>query len=71
MEPETTPSLWRLPRVSLETGCARSTIYDALRVGKFPRPVRLGARTVAWSSAEVRAWIAAKLAERDAQGGVR
>jgi prophage regulatory protein len=67
----TTPtSLLRLPQVTAQTGCARSTIYDAIAAGRFPKQVQLGGRTVAWSSAEVDQWIAERIAARDG-GGVR
>ncbi|MCK9365900.1 MAG: AlpA family transcriptional regulator [Metallibacterium scheffleri] len=63
----TTPtSLLRLPQVTAQTGCARSTIYDAIAAGRFPKPIPLGSRTVAWSSAEIEQWIAERIAVRDA-----
>ena len=34
--------------------------------GKFPPPIRLTAKAVGWLEAEVAAWIAARVAERDA-----
>ena len=64
----TTTSLWRLPHVIGKTGCARSTIYDAIRAGTFPRPIPLGSRTVAWSSAEIESWIQDRIAGRDGAG---
>jgi len=30
---------------------------------RFPKPVRLGSRSVAWVAAEVDGWIAARIAE--------
>ncbi|MGH7441331.1 MAG: helix-turn-helix transcriptional regulator [bacterium] len=35
----------------------RSTIWARVRAGTFPRPVRLGPRTVAWRVADVREWL--------------
>lgn len=67
MPNETTPHLLRLPEVIRHTGLARSTVYDAIRAGTFPQPVPLGGRTVAWVSNEVAAWIASRIAERDAK----
>lgn len=67
MPNETTPRLLRLPAVIAQTGCQRSTIYDAIRAGTFPKPVPLGGRTVAWSSAEIQHWIADRIAARDAK----
>lgn len=64
--PQQTARLLRLPDVEAATGMRRSTVYDAVRAGKFPRPVPLGSRTVAWPEAEVAAWIAARIAARDA-----
>ena len=62
-----TATLLRLPAVIAATGCQRSTIYDGVRAGTFPRPVPLGSRTVAWSSTEIDTWIAARIAARDAK----
>jgi prophage regulatory protein len=62
-----TPELWRLPRVIGKTGRSRSSIYDAIKAGTFPRPVALGGSSVAWVSTEVQAWISARIAERDAK----
>ena len=38
----------RLPAVIEATGLSRSTIYDKMKGGTFPRPVNLSARAVAW-----------------------
>jgi prophage regulatory protein len=35
------------------------------KAGKFPRRIRLGAATVVWIEAEIDAFMAAKLAERE------
>ena len=50
----------RRPEVEARTGLSRSTIYDWMRTGKFPRPVALGARLVAWREADVQAWLEAR-----------
>lgn len=47
------------------TGLARRTIYEAMSDGRFPRPVQLTSRRVGWVEAEVEAWLAARIAERD------
>lgn len=36
---------------------SRSSLYAKIKVGEFPRPVRLGPRSVAWREREVRDWI--------------
>jgi prophage regulatory protein len=64
-------TLLRLPAVRARVGLGKSEIYRRAALGEFPAPVRLGARAVAWNAAEVEAWIAARIAERDAgRGGV-
>lgn len=49
--------LLRLPQVLAVTGLSRSTLYDWIKSGRFPRPKQLGPRAVAWSEADVLAWI--------------
>ena len=55
----------RRPAVEDQTGLSRSTIYMLMQNGQFPKPVRIGGRTVAWPEAEVEAWLNARLAERE------
>lgn len=50
-------ALLRRHQVEGLTGLSRSTIYRLANQGDFPRPVRLGQRSVAWRESEVRAWI--------------
>jgi prophage regulatory protein len=38
----------RRPEVSTRTGLPQSTLYTLIAQGKFPRPVRIGARSVGW-----------------------
>lgn len=47
------------------TGLARSTVYKFIAEGRFPKPVKLGARMVAWVESEVQEWIGEKLKLRD------
>jgi prophage regulatory protein len=61
-----TPVLERLPAVRARTGLSRSEIYRRVAIGSFPRPVKLGDRASAWSASEVSAWVASRIAERDA-----
>jgi prophage regulatory protein len=53
--------LERLPRVMMRTGLSRSALYESIKQGRFPRPVPIGARAVAWSASEVDEWIAGRL----------
>lgn len=49
-------------------GLSRSAIYDLVKAGQFPPPVKLGRQASAWPESEVSAWQRARIAERDAQG---
>ncbi|WP_354015772.1 helix-turn-helix transcriptional regulator [Dyella japonica] len=57
--------LIRLTEVRSRTGLARSTIYAKVKLGLFPKPVKLGHLAVAWIEAEIEAWLEARIAERD------
>lgn len=58
----------RLPEVCRRVALSRSSIYAAIAAGTFPAPVRLGSNSVGWVSSEVEAWIAARIAGREARG---
>lgn len=60
------PRVLRRPEVEAITGLSRSTIYQYMQSGMFPRPIRLGAKAVGWLESEVHAWIEARTAERNA-----
>jgi prophage regulatory protein len=49
--------LWRLPTVETQTGLSKSEIYRRIKLGTFPKPLKLGARAVAWSAVSVESWI--------------
>ncbi|WP_082535873.1 AlpA family transcriptional regulator [Methylibium sp. Root1272] len=50
----------RMPTVMRMTGLGRSTIYRMMAESKFPRPVRLGSRAVAWRRADLDRWSEAR-----------
>lgn len=63
-------SFLRLKQVKAVTGMSRSWIYEAIRRGEFPASIPLGARAVAWDSASIAAWQAARIAGKsDAEIG--
>ena len=49
-------SFLRLPEVKAVTGLSKTSIYELIRSKRFPAPVRLGPRAVAWVRSEVRQW---------------
>ena len=52
--------LLRMASVIHVTGLARSTIYQLIAADKFPSPVRLVGRAVAWRRADLELWSAAR-----------
>jgi len=50
----------RRPEVEARTGLARSTLYDWMKAGTFPKPIALGTRLVAWRESDIDAWLAAR-----------
>ncbi|MGI9568248.1 MAG: AlpA family transcriptional regulator [Desulfobulbia bacterium] len=49
--------LLRLPQVVEKIGLKRSQIYLLMGEGRFPKPLRLGPRAVAWRLDEIDEWI--------------
>lgn len=51
-------SILRRRQVEQKTGLARSTIYDRMKAGVFPKPIQLGnSRVVGWIESEVDDWL--------------
>lgn len=61
------PRLIRVQEVIDTTGLTRNQLYTQMRLGQFPRPVKIGLRATAWVWDEVSSWIASRIAKRDAQ----
>ena len=51
----------RLPAVIERTGLSRSTIYEMVDRGDFPKPVKIGARAIAWPSESLETWAAERM----------
>ena len=49
----TAGSILRRRQVECEVGLKRSTIYQRMQEGTFPRPVRLGVRAVGWRASDI------------------
>lgn len=58
--------MMKASEVTALTRRSRSSLYDDMERGAFPRPVKLGPRSVAWLESEVRDWLDARVAERAA-----
>jgi prophage regulatory protein len=59
--------LERISTVIRRTGLSRSSVYALAARGDFPKQINLTPACVAWDRSEVDAWIAARIAERDAK----
>lgn len=58
-------SILRMPSVKEETGHkSHASIYNAIKLGLFTKPVLIGQRSVGWPSDEVRAINAARIAAK-------
>lgn len=55
-------AILRLPAVKAESGASRSTIYLRIQQGLWPKPVKLGPRSVGWPASEVAAINSARIA---------
>ncbi len=53
----TNQSLIRLPEVLKRTGFSKAWIYRLISEGRFPAPVKIGVRAVAFVESEVDEWI--------------
>jgi len=47
----------RMFEVSDRTGLAKSSIYEQIRKGLFPKPIKLSARSVGWLEEDVNRWL--------------
>lgn len=52
--------LIRRPEVLNLVGLSRATIYLMMAEGRFPKPVKVGLRAVAWREADIEAWLASR-----------
>jgi len=63
-----TNQILRRPEVERITGLGRSTIYDWMSKGTFPKPVKLGSRAVGWRERDIAAWLDTR--QPNGEGGV-
>ena len=63
--------LLRLPAVITLVGLRKSALYAMMRAGEFPKPVRIGGRSVAWSADAVYGWVQARLTTPQTEGGAK
>lgn len=54
--------LIRRPEVEKMLSISCTTIYRLMSEGKFPKPVRIGDKAIAWRLSDIEAWIEARQA---------
>lgn len=55
--------LLKLPDVCNAVAMRKGGVYKAIREGRFPAPVKLGKRAVAWPESVVQSWIANRISD--------
>jgi len=50
-------AILRLTEVKRLTGLGRSSIYQMMKEGIFPRAVSLGPRAIGWRAGEIKIWL--------------
>lgn len=53
-------SIVRITAVIAQTGLPRSSLYAKVKRGDFPKPIKLGRRSVGWRIEDVEAWMSAR-----------
>ena len=59
--------LIRMPAVRERIGLGRTAVYELIKLGRFPRPVKVGAVS-AWIDVEITRWIEQLAVKRDKPG---
>ena len=60
------PIIHRKKGVVALTGLSATTLWRLTRRGEFPKPIRLSAGAVGWLDTEIMAWLAERVAARNA-----
>ncbi|BBP44555.1 helix-turn-helix transcriptional regulator [Thiosulfativibrio zosterae] len=54
-------TILRMPKVTDKIGLKKSSIYQLIKDGKFPKPIQLTANAVGWYEHEVDAWLESRV----------
>lgn len=66
-----TARLLRLPEVISRVGLKRSTLYEMIARGEFPKQIKLGPRASAWPEQSVESWILQRITAPGVWNGCR
>jgi prophage regulatory protein len=61
MDDVANPKIIRLPGVLSRIGIKRSTLYQMIESGDFPKQIKLGERSVGWLETEINLWIKTRI----------
>ncbi len=56
------PQFYRLPQVTQLLGVSGSTIWNWVKKGTFPRPIKLSVHCSAWRAIDIDTWAAERIA---------
>jgi prophage regulatory protein len=57
--------LLRSPEVERRTGLSKASIYNLIRKGEFPKPVKISERAIGWVEEEIERYVEGKINARD------
>ena len=57
----TTLQIIRLPQLKALTGLSKTTLYDLIKKGEIPKPIKLGTRAVGWLQSDIETFIASRI----------
>lgn len=60
---QTAPRLLRMPQVLERVGLKKTVVYDRIKDGTFPKPIKLGSAS-AWPENEIDAWITQQIEQQ-------
>ncbi|WP_099350727.1 helix-turn-helix transcriptional regulator [Erwinia amylovora] len=56
-------SFIRFPEVQKRSGYGKAWIYKLIAQGRFPQPIKIGSRSIAFIESEIDEWINQRIAE--------
>jgi prophage regulatory protein len=57
----TAPQFFRLTQLKARLNVSGSSIWNWVKAGKFPKPIKLSENTTAWNAADVEAWAQSRI----------
>ena len=51
------PKILRRNQLEANLGISRSTIYQMMASGEFPKPLKIGRRAVGWRAEDIEKWL--------------